>query len=268
LLTAGANAFEEDPDWHRSSAQPSALFAETRTIVDQLREMLYVEELKLAIAASKSDAVSQVFRWSGRRKLAIRARNLRLWCDLRDEMADSPCEDHTAAAFNMIACLAIRSFDRAIFEEEYYIDQASFRFSTMFLAEVEANLRRQKSPFAYEDDSQPPSTAQDMALKDDRRFDMLWIYSVGAHIEHNQAESRKKQPSMRPAETMVAPFTDEAPRKQQDSWSNGPFSARFSKLVKILGFRHFEDVAQFLEERYIYCRRLQDEGLRRLVVHL
>jgi hypothetical protein len=217
-----------------------------------------------------------VFRWSALRKLAIRARNLHLWCDLRDIMSQTAAENDrldglrastSSTAFNLILCLAVRCFDRAIFEECYYTELPSFRFSTMFLAEVEANLKRLDPPFPSGDDPEDERPAvQRQILQDEKRFDMLWIYSVGAYIEACNAKPSSKRVSTASAESLVSsPATPGVGQQDANGEGNGPFSALFSRLVKVLGFRTFEDVTNFLTERYLYCARVQDESLRKLM---
>ena len=166
----------------------------------------------------------------------------------------------------MIVCLAVRSFDRAIFEEYYYDGQQSFRFSTMFFAEVAANLKRLSPLFPCEDedpDQDEPST-QSRVLQDERRFDMLWIYSVGSYIEKCNAEASISKGPAKVAESMVS-SSIAAGETQPVTGAHRPFSARFSRLVRTLGFESFEEVTRLLSGMYFYCARLQDDGLRQLV---
>jgi hypothetical protein len=258
------------------SQQPSAMSPKMRSIVKELRDLLYVEEIKHSLAAAKDDMAERVFRWSALRKLAIRARNLHLWCDLRDMMSQTEARNDrfdglrastSSTAFNLILCLAVRCFDRAIFEECYYTELPSFRFSTMFLAEVEANLQRLDPPFPSGDDPEDERPAvQRQILQDEKRFDMLWIYSVGAYIEACNAKPSSKRVSTASAESLVSsPATPGVGQQDANGEGNGPFSALFSRLVKVLGFRTFEDVTNFLSKRYLYCARVQDESLRKLM---
>ncbi|ETI21778.1 hypothetical protein G647_05847 [Cladophialophora carrionii CBS 160.54] len=256
--------------------QPSAMSPKVSSVVKELRDLLHLEEVKIALAATKSDMAEPVFRWSVLRKLAIRARNLILWCDLRDIISESAAENggldeirasNSSTAFNMILCLTVRCFDRAILEEFYYTEQPSFRFSTMFLAEVEANLKRLDPPFPSGRTSDDKHLDfQGQVLQDERRFDMLWIYSVGAYIEHCNIKPSSRRVSTASAEPLVSSLATPGVGEQNTTGGgDGPFTALFSRLVKPLGFGTFQDLTSFLSERYLYCARVQDDSLRKLM---
>ena len=70
-----------------SALTPHAISPRVRDIISDFRELVDVEEIKYDLASSKSEAAEQVFRWFSLRKLALRARNLQLWCDLKDDIA-------------------------------------------------------------------------------------------------------------------------------------------------------------------------------------
>lgn len=245
---------------------PSMVSFRLRAIFNEFSEMVYVQEMTLTAAASSDEIAPQVFRWSNLRKLAIYARLVCLWCDFRDFVANSlsrPVEDHrvstgtiAAAAFNNMLCLAVRTFARAIFEEHYYHDRpAVFRLSSLFLAEVAAILQRLDPPFAgHADPLKYPGEERRRVLADERRFDMLWVYSVGTYIE--DCHARPEQRDSPTLETVTTTFGN-GERKV------GLFGQQFQRLAKVLGFEHVEEVTTLLSERYLYCARLQDDSLRR-----
>ncbi len=260
-------------DW----SQPSAIFSRLRAIINELREVNHVEEIKPALTASNDENAAQVFRWSSLRKLAIRARNIRLWCDLKDFMADP--DGHSildneirpgsvsAAAFNVVICLTARTFDRAVFEEHYYHDQPTFRFSTMFFAEVAANAQRLTPPFPGYDESLNEPDKEERALADERRFDVLWVYSVGAYVEDCETGPIQRCSDTRSRDSMVSSTTTQRQGPRDTSTGGvGLFGARFATLAKVLGFDNLEEVTSLLSERYLYCARLQNESLRKLLL--
>lgn len=292
---------------------PSTVSPRLRILLDELRELLDVEAIKLALGATQDELSAQVFRWSGLRKLAIRARVLCLLCDLKDSLVIQaqtapPVEEERTSdvefcilnesaptAFNIIMCLVLRTFDRAVFEEHYYADLElqSFRFSSMFLAQIAGHLQRLDPPFPHYDDVDADED-EDEGLRhalnnDKRRFDMLWIYSLGAYIEDCHINPIARRPSAA-AESMVSPAvaatqTSEHNQQRRDvhphsdtstssestvaggavQSPHGPFAMRFKNLAPLLGFQSFEDVTDFLSDRYLYCRRLQAASLRKLM---
>ncbi|EXJ71254.1 uncharacterized protein A1O5_05060 [Cladophialophora psammophila CBS 110553] len=180
-----------------------------RAIIDQIRELLHVENIKLALASSRDESAAQVFCWSGLRKLAVRARDLCFWCNIKEAMKPAGAGTDPARGFSvnmgwtppvpfdMVVCLTARCFDRAIFEEYYYVGDSPFRLSKIFLAEVAANLQRLSPPFPYIDGLHNEDTKQLRFLEDERRHDVLWIYSVGAHIEeYHLGLSRRSSPAL------------------------------------------------------------------------
>ncbi|KIW27623.1 uncharacterized protein PV07_07348 [Cladophialophora immunda] len=230
-----------------ASASPTAVSPTLKAIFADIRELLAIEELKFKYATSKSSSATEIFRWSHARKIAVRARSLHYWCDLI-EAAKKDGKDMTtiyapgtlpspvAFTFEVALCLAMRCFDRCIFEEHYQpggVFRESKRYHTEMTAVMEA-LRP-----AAEDFSLGPSV---------RTRDVLWIYSVGAYVE---------DVFMRP----------ELERKEDPVPSQRRFfSTRFSYLVAAnLEFGSFEDVTTFLRENYLYYPRLQDASLRKLI---
>ena len=215
------------------------------TIFDETRELLTIEEVKvrapsIAVRSEYSaDQISRMFRWSHLRKNTVRARALLYWCDLaesahctvtfRENSGTVPMPSILGTStFEMCLCLAARLFDRCIFEE-HYLPGGLFRQCRAFHALLVSCLSNLQPTFQGD--------------ADDRRFDLLWIYSVGAYAE--------------------AAFLQQGGNDDPAHPSPRFFSVRFELLASKLSFPAFEELSRFLEAKYLYCARLQEACLRR-----
>ncbi|KAJ9603271.1 hypothetical protein H2200_012049 [Cladophialophora chaetospira] len=222
-----------------------------RTIIDDMKELLAVEELKFKYATSPAAGTTQIFRWSHARKISIRARALNYWCDFNEAAKHQGTPILTihvpvrvgmalpsplTLSYEFALCVAMRTFDRCIFEEHYQ-PAGVFRESKRYHMELAAVMNEIRP--AAEDFSLVPN---------DHNHDVLWIYSVGAYLE-----DVFMRPELRRKEDPVA---------NEEKF----FSMRFSYLVATnLEFRKFEDVTRLLQENYLYFPRLQDASLRKLI---
>ncbi|KAH0846127.1 hypothetical protein AYO21_10092 [Fonsecaea monophora] len=229
------------------SSTPTTIAPALRAIMADIRELLAVEELKFRYATSKASDVTEMFRWSFARKTAVRARSLHYWCDLIEAakkdgkpvatvVGPGGLPSPVALTFDVALCLAVRCFDRCIFEEHYQpggVFRESKRYHTEMTTVIEA-LR---------------PAAEDFSLVPGQHTrDLLWIYSVGAYVEDvfMRPELERKEDPVPPQRRF--------------------FSTRFSYLVAAnLEFNSFEDVTKLLRENYLYFPRLQDDSLRKLV---
>lgn len=227
----------------------STMKPQQRVLLDQTRDLLDVEELKYQRSTWNAESATQLFRWSNRRKLAIRARNLHHWCDLRETAGN------TLPSWDMILCLTVRCFDHSIFEECLLPETIIFRPGGPLLAELAAGLRSLSPPFPETDNTTSEEGIDDLMSTDDRRrFDMLWIYSVGAYLENYLLRFRRH-----PGGLSVRPD------QRKDEGASDFFSPRFRTLARALDFTRFEDLATLLSEEYVYCARLQETILKSLV---
>ncbi|KAJ9602256.1 hypothetical protein H2200_013111 [Cladophialophora chaetospira] len=208
-------------------------------IMCQTRELLDAEELKFVLATSNSESATDLFRWSHRRKLAVRARNLHHWCDLKEATAN------LSPSLDSILCLAVRCFEHSIFEEYYLSNNLLLRPSRTLLAELTISVRVFTSPLCRDSDAK--------IVDDKRRFDMLWIYSVGAYIENHLLELGRLPRAVGHTES------------QEGESCAQFFGLRFRILARALKFRRFEDLTTLLSQEYLYCARLQEGILRKLV---
>jgi hypothetical protein len=218
-----------------------------RRFFEEFKELLAVEEIKLQHAQSKKPIAIQMFRWSHARKIAIRGRGLHYWQDLLDEARANgapiiaPIGTPLAVTFDFALCIATRCFDRCIFDDHYLpggVYAESRRYHMELLSVMQA-LRPVAGDFSY--------------IPDEHTYDVLWIYSVGAYVEgfFMRPELEKSRQLGGP------PLPDFAKRF---------FSSRFGYLTAAnLQFTSFDDVSRFLSDHYLYCPRLQDESLKKLV---
>ncbi|KAK5052701.1 hypothetical protein LTR84_002567 [Exophiala bonariae] len=238
----------------RQSARPTTVCPQLSNILEEMRELLAVEEIKIrSTPFASDDAVAReslvhMFRWSHLRTTAIRGRGINHWCDLLLEanLAASQTQTHThtqdpaspesavvpsPSSFDICLCWAMRLLDRCILHEPYLktnIFRQTQAYYQMLLSSVET-LR--------------PEYDVRRGPYDSRSYDMLWVYSVGAHTEIAFLQG-KGQPSVNPQQY---------------------FKGRFGRLAISLGFTDFWQIARFLEENYLYCPRYQDLTLRNLV---
>ncbi|KIX95057.1 uncharacterized protein Z520_09367 [Fonsecaea multimorphosa CBS 102226] len=245
LLQDVENAFPETAP--PAISGPTTVSPTLRAIFADIRELLAIEELKFKYATSKSPGASEIFRWSHARKVAVRARSLHYWCDLLEAAkkdgkpmttiyAPGSVPSQVAFDFEVALCLAMRCFDRCIFEEHYQ-PGGVYREAKRYHAEMTAVMEALRP--AAEDFSVVPS---------DHTQDLLWIYSIGSYVEDvfMRPELSKKEDPVLPQRRF--------------------FSTRFSYLVAAnLEFGSFDDVTTFLMDNYLYYPRLQDDSLRKLI---
>ncbi|EXJ66077.1 uncharacterized protein A1O5_10691 [Cladophialophora psammophila CBS 110553] len=218
-----------------------------KAIFEDMRELLVIEELKFKYAASKSSGTTEIFRWSHARKVAVRARGLHYWCDLVEAAkkdgkpmtvvsAPNGIASKLALTYEFALCLAMRCFDRCIFEEHYQ-PGGVFRESKRYHMEMTAVMEALR-----------PAAADFSLVPDECIRDVLWIYSIGAYVEDVFLRPELERKG------------DPVPSQRRF------FSTRFSYLVAAnLEFGSFEDVTRFLKDKYLYYPRLQDTSLRKLV---
>lgn len=229
----------------RKSARPTTVSPQLSHILEEMRELVAVEEMKIrSTSIASGDAITRegivhMFRWSHLRTTAIRGRGMNHWCDLLETNLTNQFPDPmspksvagTYSSFDVCLCWAMRLLDRCILHEPYLktnIFRQTQVYHQMLLSSVETlqpeyDIRR--GPY------------------DDRSYDMLWIYSVGAHTETAFLQDKGQ-----PLPTSQHYFKD-----------------RFGRLAISLGFTDFWQIARFLEENYVYCPRYQDLTLRNLV---
>jgi hypothetical protein len=230
---------------HRSShASPTQ-----RTIFAEMRELLQVEEYKLTHARDHSDQAEKVFRWAHFRKLAVRAWAMNSYCDLLEFQSSLPAitppfetsPPSVAAAqapqetFDTCMVHATRLFDRIIFEEQYS-PQGPFPLSRGNYSALLAGLTA----------VQARSSRTELAVW---KADILWMASAGAYFEDTFLQQRFKN------NVGVGSITSH-------------FSSGIPDLMKELGLGDLDDVKTFLTEQYLYCPRLQDATMNKLVPRL
>ncbi|KAJ9604110.1 hypothetical protein H2200_011633 [Cladophialophora chaetospira] len=214
---------------------------------DDFRELLAVEEIKLLHRSSKNPSAVQMFRWSHARRIAVRGRSLHYWCDLLDEARANgatiitPIGTPLAVTLDFALCVATRCFDRCIFDD-HYLPGGVYAESKRYHMEL-LSVMQPLRPVA--DDFSP--------IPDEHTFDVLWIYSIGAYVE-----DVFMRPELEKKGLIAGPPLPEFAKRF--------FSTRFSYLAAAnLQFTKFEDISRFLSENYLYCPRLQDQSLRKLV---
>ena len=227
----------------------SAASPRLRRFFDEIRELLAIEELKLRHASFRKLSAVRLFRWSLARQITIRGRSLHYWCDLLDEARAKgatiivPIGTPLAITFDFALCIAMRCFERCIFDDHYLpggVYPESKRYH-MELLSVMQPLRPVADDFSL--------------VPDQHTFDVLWICSIGAYVEDKffepELEKKGRQVGMAPG---------------LSEFAKRFFSTRFSYLTAaMLQFTKFEDISNFLGEHYLYCPRLQDQSLRKLV---
>lgn len=228
-----------------SSVAPfTAVSPRLRKFFHEFRELLALEEIKLQHASSRKPTAVRMFRWSHARRIAVRGRGLHYWCDLIDEAKQqgvpiiTPLGTPLAISFDFALCIATRCFDRCIFDDHYLpggVYAESKRYH-MELVSVMQPLRPVADDFSL--------------VPDQHTFDVLWIYSIGAYVE----------------DVFMRPELDKRGGPQPPEFARRFFSSRFSYLAAAnLQFTTFEDISRFLSENYLYCPRLQDQSLKKLV---
>ena len=223
------------------ASTPTTASSRQQLIFAEMRQILVVEEYKVKHALSKSKQAAQAFRWSHFRKLAVRSKNAHYWCDLVDEAKDlapvdyesfSPKTGTLKDTFDMCLFHAVRCFDRCIFEEQYS-PAGPFPLSKGNYMQLLKGLGEVRET----------SSKEAMAA---RKYDMLWISTTGAYFEDTFLEQR------------FAIGADPAPITYY-------FARQFTKLAEELEFYELDGLKKFLRERYVYCARLQDDTLRKLL---
>jgi hypothetical protein len=222
--------------------RPSTACAMLKRLLEDMRELAMIEDVKVTQSQSnlptpdERDHLFRLLRWSNLRTSALRGRCLQHWCDISESLSASaaPISGSTEKlhdTFDLAMCLALRLLDKCIFQEPYLADR--FRESPLFYDKLYENvLLKIEPPFGQ------LGEAVDM-----RRFDMLWIYSVGAYTEQAYLKDNRR-----------------GAFREHDY-----FSTRIGPLAAQLGFMDFEDLAGFLQQQYVYCPRLQDVILQQLV---
>jgi hypothetical protein len=213
-------------------------------ILRDIRELVAVEEVKLAQASTESEDVDQIYRWTYRRRYAIRAYALQHWCDLTEPTnavgpTTVPSPSVTTvyhSSLEISLCCAIRLFELGIVEVCGLKVGAWVRHIHAVQGMLLGCL------LALDRD------IEDMDTTDQAAPDMLWIYSVGAAVEEEYIRYADK--------AALEPFgLDKHPR-----W----FSLRFAVAARRLGFEDFEQVIALFKRRYVYSTRTQDKNMRRV----
>jgi hypothetical protein len=228
-------------DRPQSQASPTQ-----RTIFAEMRELLQVEEYKLKHAQDQSEEIEKVFRWAHFRKLAVRAWAIHNYIDtlefqsslttITPPFENSPPSVAAAQApeETLDTCMvhATRLFDRIIFEEQYS-PQGPFPLSRGNYSALLAGLTAVQSR----------STSTELAAW---KADILWMASAGAYFEDTFLQQRFKN------NVGVGSITSH-------------FSDSIPGMVKELGLGGLDEVKTFLTEQYLYCPRLQDATMKKLV---
>ncbi|KEF59227.1 uncharacterized protein A1O9_04071 [Exophiala aquamarina CBS 119918] len=225
--------------------RPTTVSPQLSNILEELRELLTIEEIKIrstpvADIIAREDII-QMFRWSHLRTTAIRGRGLHHWCDLLESNITNQSLDSEAATpttttyttFDMCLCLAMRLLDRCIFHEPY-LKTGMFRQTKAYYDILLDSIEKLRPAFDVR-----------QGLRDARSYDMLWIYSVGAHTETAFLQGKVHQSG---GVHCYSYFRD-----------------CFTLLAPSLSFKDFRQVTDFLEENYLYCSRLQNFTLYNLV---
>lgn len=243
-LEQGAALFDEAQPALELS-RPTTVSPPLRLLFDEIRELLMIEEIKTKLGslehldAEQQDEAMRLFRWSHLRKAAVYGRSLLHWCDLAEPTlaveripvsVPMPAVVRSST-FDMCLALATRLFQRATFEEHYF-PQGLFRQCKVTHTMLVSTLVNMRPVF---DQISRPS--------DEREFDLFWICSVGAYIEGE-----------------FLPRTE-----ANDSSADLFFGVRFSLLARNLHLNSMGHATQFLQRHYLYCPRLQDASLRKLL---
>jgi len=213
-----------------------------RIILEEFRELLEIEEIKIRSTpftdVMASEEIVQMFRWSHLRTTAIRGRGIHHWCDLLEHNTTTLIDSKPAiptmgtyTTFDMCLCLAMRLLDRCIFHEPY-LKTGIFRQTKAYYDILLDSVGKLRPEF---DLHQAPD--------DERSYDMLWIYSVGAYTE--------------------TAFLKDKDQRSPDTHCY--FRNSFKLLATSLPFEGFDQITRLLEEQYLYCSRLQGSTLLSLV---
>ena len=194
------------------TSRPTSVSSCLRAIFDEMKELLTVEDLKFNYALSKTHGATQIFRWSHARKVSIRSRALHYWCDLNEaaKREGQPVltlqvpvrvglalSSTLALNHEFALCAAMRTFDRCVFEEHYQ-PGGVFRESKRYHLELAALMEALR-----------PSAVEYFLTPDDRYYDILWIYSVGAYLEDvfmRPELKRKKRSRAAPGQILQPAF--------------------------------------------------------------
>ncbi|KAI1618713.1 hypothetical protein EDD36DRAFT_460352 [Exophiala viscosa] len=193
----------------------------------EIRELLDVQEAKLKYASSAAKEVESLFRWSHLRWMAARTRLFEHWRDLVDATIDGSTNNH----LDLALCQATMLFERCIFEDMHSLEMR-FQLTRLTYAMVVASLQGIKPEFDIT-----------QAATDTRKYDLLWIYSVGAWVEDSFSAA------LSPSDTMQYAF----------------FANQFTKLAAQLSFVSIGTMAPPLCENYLYIPKHQDKPLQRLL---
>ncbi|KAI1627846.1 hypothetical protein EDD37DRAFT_677809 [Exophiala viscosa] len=130
----------------------------------EIRELLDVQGAKFKYASSAAKEVESLFRWSHLRWMAARTRLFEHWRDL----ADATIDGSTNNQLDLALCQPTMLFERCIFEDMHSLEMR-FQLTRLTYAMVVASLHGMKPEFDIT-----------QAATDTRKYDLLWIYSVGA----------------------------------------------------------------------------------------
>jgi Fungal specific transcription factor domain len=260
------NWWQRRKDWHippTSSLQHSSLNADRLLtiscdsnalyrILSALRELVVIEGLKLKQAKNSSPDVNLMFRWSLRRRYAVRAHILQYWYDhvQRDKVSyrvaiiNPHVLEVKHSSPQICVCWATRLFELALLEQ---IPPSTGKWVRQVEA-VHATLLKCVKNVLTSD-----------GLGSDRfciSLDFLWICSVGACFEHkylvqttvSEAKCGFQDPED-PEEVFDLPGSDRR-------WFSSAFtmcSGRFKSL-------DFSCLVDVLAETYVYSK-ISQEGI-------
>ena len=210
------------------------------SILAALRELVTIEALKLQQAKDPLPDVNLMFRWSVRRRYAVRGRILLYWCDLTESMSavDPPTtiNPHTAnvkqSSIEICLCWAARLFELALLEElplstGTWIRQVHAVHATLLECVRELEI-------CGELEIPEPDSCSDL----------LWVYSIGACVEQRYL-ARK--------ETERDGLDDFDLRGANATW----FLTRFTTLADELRLDTVEDISAMLARSYVYSPTAQ-----------
>jgi len=122
-------------------------------------------------------------------------------------------------------------FERCIFEDMHSFEMR-FQLTRLTYGMVVASLKAVKPDFDI-----------NQAATDTRRYDLLWIYSVGAWVEDLFSAA------LPPSDTMQHDF----------------FADRFIQLARALSLDSFDNSASVLRDNYLYVPEHQDRPLQKVL---
>ena len=214
-----------------------------------LRELVIVQNLKIQYAKDDSPEVNLMFRWSLRRRYAIRGHILLYWCDLTDgtNAVDPPTtiNPHITtvkrASIEICMCLATKLFELALLEE---MPSSTGKWVRQVLA-VHAMLL--KCVMGLDTGSGAEETESQIW------FDLFWMYSVGASVEQKYLAASEN--------TEREGLKDFDLQAENGRW----FSMMFATLARNLKRDRFQDVSALLAHLFVYSEAAQDSIVKDLL---